>query len=116
MVEKLIRDGKVAVIYSPGNGSGWSTWAHDKDQRASMIFDPGLVALVLEGADGSRIERYCIGRWPDPADESECAVYLGTNIRKLQVEWVPVGAKFRISEYDGSETIVRDDHDDWHVA
>jgi len=24
-VEKLIRDGKVAVLYSPGYGAGWST-------------------------------------------------------------------------------------------
>ena len=23
---KCIRDGKVAILYSPGYGAGWSTW------------------------------------------------------------------------------------------
>ena len=29
MSDKVIRDGKVAVIISPGFGAGWSTWADD---------------------------------------------------------------------------------------
>lgn len=47
MVDKVIRDGKVAVIYSPGYGSGWSTWSGaSKEIIERMIFDPELVALV----------------------------------------------------------------------
>ena len=29
MTEKYIKDGKVAVAYSPGFGAGWSTWNDD---------------------------------------------------------------------------------------
>ena len=25
-IEKVVRDGKVAVLVSPGYGAGWSTW------------------------------------------------------------------------------------------
>ena len=30
-MEKVIRDGKVAVLYSPGYGAGWSTWCYNDD-------------------------------------------------------------------------------------
>ena len=26
-MQKVIRDGKVAVLYSPGYGAGWYTWS-----------------------------------------------------------------------------------------
>jgi hypothetical protein len=29
IVEKYIKDGKVAVLYSAGYGAGWSTWNYD---------------------------------------------------------------------------------------
>lgn len=28
-MDKVIRDGMVAVIYSPGYGAGWSSWNRD---------------------------------------------------------------------------------------
>jgi hypothetical protein len=29
-MEKVIRDGKVAVLYSPGYGAGWYSWNRDQ--------------------------------------------------------------------------------------
>lgn len=45
MVEKLERDGTVAVLYSLGYGAGWSTWAHGHEE--GFLFDRELVELVL---------------------------------------------------------------------
>ena len=50
MVDKVIRDGKVAVLYSPGFGAGWSTWA-DTDQRDIALFHPKLVEAAESGVE-----------------------------------------------------------------
>ena len=46
MAEKVIRDGKVAVLVSPEFGAGWSTWA---DNAEVAMFDPEVVAWVERG-------------------------------------------------------------------
>ena len=32
-MNKIEKDGNVAVLYSPGYGAGWSTWNDDKYQE-----------------------------------------------------------------------------------
>jgi hypothetical protein len=34
----------------------------------------------------------------------------------LEIEWVPVGTKFVIHEYDGAETLITIDEMNWMVA
>lgn len=94
MTEKLIRDGKVAVIYSPGFGAGWSTWNDDKER---MVFDPVLAQMILDGADVEALTKVATERHPK--------AYMG-GLRNVKVEWLPVGTVFLIDEYDGSESIV----------
>ena len=40
---KLVRDGMVAVLYSPGFGAGWYTW---NQECTELMFDPAIVKLV----------------------------------------------------------------------
>lgn len=106
LAERVVRDGKVAVLYSPGFGAGWSTWA-DKEIRERLLFDPEVVAWVEGGKSG-----------PLPDIESKYGdeyVYDG-GASELRIRWVPLGARFRIHEYDGSESVILDDEDDWVVA
>jgi hypothetical protein len=42
-MKKLIRDGKVAVLYSPGFGAGWSTW---NQELPELVFNPVIVDFV----------------------------------------------------------------------
>ena len=98
---KYIRVGKVAVLYAPGYGAGWSTWNSD-----SLIFDSILVQAVLDGRLGDvekRAEELCPGG------------YFG-GINDLEVKWVPEGCKFRITEYDGSENIVLMSEESYYTA
>jgi hypothetical protein len=44
-MEKVIRDGKVGVLYSPGHGAGWYSW-HDVEE---LIYDPSIVGWVEQG-------------------------------------------------------------------
>jgi len=42
-MDKIIRDGKVAVLYSPGYGAGWYSWNTDCKE---CVFNPEIVKLV----------------------------------------------------------------------
>ena len=59
---KSIRDGKVAILYSPGYGAGWSTWNRDK-YREFLLHDEKLVEMV-ETNQHSKIEEYVKSVYP----------------------------------------------------
>lgn len=90
---KVIRDGMVAVLYSPGFGAGWYTW--DSDYGDALIFDPMIVKYVEE-ENKEAMYSYVAMRYPD--------VYTG-GLGDITVAWLPEGTLFRINEYDGSESI-----------
>lgn len=104
MTNKVIRDGKVAVLFSPGFGAGWSTW--DSEYGNDLVFDPMLVKLI---EDGKREEMftYVAMRYPN--------VYTG-GLDSLEIYWLPEGTLFQIEEYDGSETIQTMDGTSWIKA
>lgn len=103
-MNKVVRDGKVAVLISPGYGAGWSTWNPGKTE---LLFDPTIVDLVLSEAEPEKIEAYIDLKYPE--------AYTG-GVGDLIVKWVPEGAKFRINEYDGAESLVLESQVEWFVA
>jgi hypothetical protein len=102
-MEKLIRDGKVAVLYSPGFGAGWSTW---NQELPELLFNPAIVDFV-EKAQWDELAVYVELKYPD--------IYDG-GMRDLEIAWLDVGSQFRIHEYDGSESIEVKEELAWLVA
>ena len=98
-MEKVIRDGKVAVLISAGWGSGWSTWHGHK----KLIFHPKLVEWV-ESEQPTVVAILTILKEILGEKEAE-EIYLG-GVEDLTIEWLPEGTKFRIEEYDGKEHII----------
>ena len=98
-MEKIIRDGKVAVAVSGGFGAGWSTWNNidPMDARFNQLF---LDEKFYEAA------ALC--------DKLELGY--GGGAYDVVIRWVPVGTKFRIDEYDGSESLVTENQDPWMIA
>lgn len=98
-MDKIIRDGKVAVAVSGGFGAGWSTWndINPMDARFNQLFLDGKVDEVV---------RIC--------DEEELG-YAG-GAEDVEIEWVPAGTKFIIHEYDGSESLECLEYFNWLVA
>ena len=110
MTERLVRDGQVAVLHSPGFGAGWSTWCHGDDSvRLAMTFDPQIADIVDQGtADWQeRAETIAKIKYPD--------AFLG-GLKDLRVKWLPVGTQFRVTEYDGNEDIEINTEIDWITA
>jgi len=88
-MEKVIKDGKVGVLVSPGYGAGFSTWGAPEE----AIFNPTLIGLV-ENEKWKEAIDFVESTWED--------VYTG-GVQDLVVTWIPEGSKFQITEYDGSE-------------
>jgi hypothetical protein len=98
---KVVRDGKVAVLYSPTFGAGWSTWDHEYGE--ALVFDPMLVKYVEE-ENVDAMYTYVAMRYPN--------VYTG-GLSDLTISWIKEGTLFHIEEYDGSESIATMDSTGW---
>jgi hypothetical protein len=111
-MNKVIRDGKVAVLYSPGYGAGWYTWNsvrgdHETGDAKTLIFDPILVELV-EKRNKDNFHDFT-DRIEKRAEELLPEGYFG-GAEDLTIKWLPVGTPFLINEYDGSESIQTLEH------
>ena len=102
-MQKKIKDGMVAVLFSPYHGAGWYSW-HGVEE---LLYDPKLVDMVEEKTSAETIELYCRTVYGDH-------YYGGAD--DLEVKWLPTGTSFRIHEYDGSESIEIREEMDWMVA
>lgn len=94
-MEKFIKDGKIAVLYSPGFGAGWSTWNYETGEKC--VFSPEIVQKVINGEDIT--EEFC--------EQLFGVDYVCTlGCEKLKIKWLDPGTQFVIEEYDGSESII----------
>jgi len=107
-MSKVIEDGLVAVLYSPGFGAGWYTWNYSTPE---CLFDPEIVELVREGAHPDEIEETARAKW----NQGDDYFYSG-GADALRIKWLEQGTRFRIAEYDGSEDLVTEHEEDWIIA
>ena len=101
-MDRVIRDGKVAILFSPGYGAGWYT-SHNIE---ALIFDPSIVQW-LEAEEHEKILGYLTLKYP--------GTYLG-GLDDLRIAWIPEGTEFQIDEYDGSESILFKNKVSWIKA
>lgn len=102
-MKKLIIDGKVAVLVSPGYGAGWYTWNYDEE----MIFDFEIASMLHNKVDFQQIVEYVEKQYPD--------AFYGA-LDNLIIKWLPIGTKFRIDEYDGAEWVEEYREESWYIA
>jgi len=96
-MEKVIREGQVAVLVSPGHGAGWYSW-HGVE---ALLYDPVVVDMVEHEHGADAITAHCDRQYGTDK------YYGGAD--SLVVEWVPAGSKFCIEEYDGAEVLVTEE-------
>ncbi len=102
--DRFLQDGKVAVLYSPGYGAGWSTW--NTEHKEFLLFNKRLVQAVL---DNNRSKAARIA-------ESHCKDIYAGGADDLRIMWLDPNDKFRVQEYDGSERIELLGEIDFEVA
>lgn len=103
-MEKVIHEGLVAVLYSPEYGSGWLT-CHG---ILELVFDPKVVQMVETQQSAETILSYCKTNYGK-------ACYYG-GYRNLEITWIPLGTRFRIEEYDGWETVITENDEEYITA
>jgi hypothetical protein len=101
-MEKVIREGKVGVLISPGYGAGFYNWG----APIEAIFNPTLIELV---------EQQKVEEAIDFVEKTWEGVYSG-GVQDLQVVWIEEGTRFIIEEYDGAESFLFEDKIDWITA
>ena len=112
-MDKVIRDGMVAVLYSPDFGAGWYTW---NTKHPAMLYDPTVVKWVMDGKPyGQKPSGVEWVRFVATLEEKYPGIYRG-GLRDLEIRWVPVGTRFYVDEYDGYETVVLEHEVQWEVA
>lgn len=93
-LEKVIRDGSVAVLISPGYGAGWYSW---NKEHKEILFHPKLVEMVEQGRNKEITDKWV-------KENLGIDMYTG-GAEQLQIQWLPEGTAFKIEEYDGFESI-----------
>jgi hypothetical protein len=93
-MQKVIRDGKVAVLISHGFGAGWYSWNTEHQQ---LLFHPKLVEMVEQGR-----EKEIDDEWVE--ENLGIEIYAGGS-DGLSIHWLPVGTAFEVDEYDGAESL-----------
>jgi hypothetical protein len=93
-MEKVIRDGKVAVLISYGYGAGWYTWNRDYQQ---LLFHPKLVEMVEQNRRNEIDDQWVL-------ENLGIEMYAGGS-DGLKIHWLPIGTAFEIEEYDGAENL-----------
>ena len=91
------------VLISPGCGAGWSTW-----NCTELAYDERIIAAFEKGITKEEMENLCVAlEYPKP--------YMG-GFSTLKVVEIPKGARFRITEHDGSERVEILNLEDFLVA
>lgn len=109
-MNKLIRDGSVAVIIANNFGAGWYS-AHGVED---LLYNPSIIEW-LENKEHDKILVYLNLKYPNLYDYRSSFVNSLVS-DSLIVVWVPVGECFRIHEYDGSESVVLQKQEKWLTA
>ena len=58
-MKKVIRDGKVAVLYSPGYGASWYTW---NELVSRMCFSDSELVVLVEQHEFSKVTEYSLNK------------------------------------------------------
>lgn len=101
MIEKLERDGRVAVLHS----TAFVNWSMGCE---GLLFDKDIAEAVLAG-NPDLAYTIAVRKYPEVSGRFGQA-------RDIEIEWVPKGAHFYIHEYDGYETVIIITPDFGHTA
>lgn len=113
-MNKVIKDGRVAILYSPSYGAGWYSW---NTRHPELIYMPEIVKLVQKKKDGL----INISEMIQKIDElielkyEKNEVYTGGS-EDLDIAWLPEGTSFNITDYDGFESINLREEINWQIA
>lgn len=109
--------GNLAILISPGFGTGWST----DNEILEFAIDAELVKMVYDAVHPSsvpkeKIEKRC-KEIVDEIDKPDPYFYLNLfGWNNVIIKWIPKGKVFQIRNYDGNEYIQYFNKEEWIEA
>ncbi len=104
---KLVNNkNEVAILYSPGNTSGWYTWNRYIGQK--LIKDSRIIQYFFS----DKYKDYKYEQFFKEVMQFEQIPFPSKN-RTFKIAFIPQDTKFVIEEYDGSESIHTIDEMEW---
>lgn len=103
-MNKVIRNGNVAVLVSYGFGAGWYSW-NSSICGEECLFDPDIVSLVEQMKNASDKERSKIIKEIQSLAEEKWEGFYTGGADGLDIKWLDEGTPFIINEYDGAESV-----------
>ena len=103
---RKIKEGKIAVLVSPGYGCGWSTW----NSNPAIAYDKRIIEYMLDYGSMNKFRKVI----NDIEQQTRLDNFLSSigypNVYRggayqLEIEWIDPGKYFRINVYDGSEEL-----------
>lgn len=92
------KDKKIEILISPGYGAGWSTW---NNQSINLAVDKRIIDFFKK--NGKDVEHEKLKNFLNSIGYND--VYVG-GWKKLVIEKISPNERFRIDEYDGSESLI----------
>ena len=102
-MDKYVKNGKVAILISPGYGSSWSFY-----EDPALAYDKRIVEYFLTKPTEKEMQKYL-------EEIGYGHIWMG-GYHQLKIVWVPQETKYRIVEYDGSESLQTPDDLNWEIA
>lgn len=93
---------QIGILVSSGYGAGWSTW-----NEPECALDQELVQAFENKLSEDEIMAIAEKNWPKS--------YKG-GLMDCEIVWVDEGTQFRITEYDGYESIEFNTYHHWNIA
>ena len=93
------KNGDIEILISPGFGAGWSTWS--SEYSINLAVDKRIIDFFKKykhDVDIDKVDNFL-------TSIGYKNVFM-SGYYDLIIETVPEGSKFRISEYDGHETLI----------
>jgi hypothetical protein len=112
-MDKIVRNNKVAILYSGDYGRGWYTY-HNIEE---LLYYPQLVELVeqfeikQEELPYPLLIQWLKNELVTRFKEDKYAKYFSSaeTIENLRIDWIPIDSVFTVEEHDGKETILLQD-------
>ena len=105
------------VLIAPNYGAGWSTWTGGDDSE-KLLTDSRIIRFYHDTYLKTKTRE--VGPFQEFLESLGIHNVYITTLRPLkdylEIERIPKGTRFRVDEYDGSESIVYFQEENWVTA
>ena len=99
--------GEIEILISPGYGAGWSTFGWNDD--INIALDKRIIDYYKQ--NGTKVDKEEVKKFLESIGYEHA--YCG-GWSQIMLDTIPPNCRFRIDEYDGYETLIECETENWY--